>query len=280
MVIEYNNLYKFRMCYNFMDAYNIAKELSSYRTNVQRGDFAKDLAQRQAKFLGYEFVTQNIDVDSKYGDMNFILRSNKRSPLLITAHYDAFVIDESSGLTVPGANDNGSGLGVILQASKELKKLPVDFALFGAEEVGCIGAKHYISEMKDKPRAVINLDTCGSGGKLGILIPKSVYVGNTIEPISTELNSHYLATANKLGYQVCEDDPLATGDHCAFMEEGIPATTLQGEDHSFYGIVDGQYVEPMMVMHTEKDTIKTVDKQFLEQIVQVLTEGSKRLISQ
>ena len=50
------------------------------------------------------------------------------------------------------------------------------------------------------------------------------------------------------------------------------------KDHDFYGIVDGKYVENRMIMHTVQDTIDTVDEAFLENIVNVLVEGSKRLL--
>jgi len=249
------------------------------KSNVERGCFIEELVKDRAFSSGRTLQCQRINTDPKYGDRNFVLKSGARDPLLLTAHYDSFVIDKATGATAPGANDNGSGVGAVLQAAQYLKELPVDIALFGAEEAGCLGALQYIAEMTDKPRAVVNLDTCGSGGTLGILIPNAVYVEREdLRATDKELNSYYLASANELGFKVCEEDPLATGDHCDFIKAGIPATTLQGEDHSFYGLVDGKYVSEKMIMHTAKDDIGTVDKLFLEQIVQVLIAGSKKLL--
>jgi Iap family predicted aminopeptidase len=263
-----------------IQAYDIARELAARKNNVERKRFIEELVNTRAVSSGRSLHCQQIKTDPKYGDKNFVLKSGSRDPLLLTAHYDSFLIDGPTGLTGPGANDNGSGVGAVLRAAQYLKGFPVDIALFGAEEAGCLGALQYISEMTSRPRAVVNLDTCGSGGALGILIPNAVYVGREdLRPIDKALNSYYLTSASDLGFKVCEDDPLAIGDHCDFIKAGIPATTLQGEDHSFYGLVEGKYVTDKMIMHTAKDNIGTVDRLFLEQVIEVLVAGSKKLLS-
>ena len=262
-----------------MSAYNIAKELSLRRYNCRRQEFVRDLAKKSADFLGYQIIMQNVNVDEKYGNANYLICSGHKSPLLVVAHYDAFVIDKKIGLTTPGANDNGSGVGVVFSALEQLKGYPIDFVFLGAEEIGHFGAKQYLAEMENRPRAVINLDTCGSGGDFGILIPCAVYVAQQLLEIDKELNRPYLEIAKKYGYKVCEDDPLATGDHCRFIEAGIPSTTIQGENKDFLGIENGQYVREKIIMHTDRDTIERVDPVFLEEIVRLLVQGSKRLLS-
>ena len=261
-----------------MDAYEVARELSRYRDNVGRRDFIERLARDLALSLGYRLILQDIDVDPKYGNRNFILDSGHDNPLLNTAHYDGYVIDEATGETTPGANDNGSGIGAVVQALQQLKGLPVDVVFFGAEEADSLGAKQYIAQMTKKIRAVVNLDTCGSGGKLGMLIPDSVEVGPELRQIDAKLNAHYLASAESFGIKICGHDPLAIGDHCNFIEAGIPATTIQGEDLEYYGMEDEKYIDGKGVMHTAKDTIEEVDREFLQQVVLVLIAGSKRLL--
>ena len=70
---------------------------------------------------------------------------------------------------------------------------------------------------------------------------------------------------------------MATGDHGPFLEAGIPATTLQGEDLDFFGIVDGEYVPEKMIMHTPEDTIDWIDEEFLSKVVKVLIVGVESL---
>ncbi len=263
-----------------MKAYNFAKRISVCTNNIQRKNFVLAKMVGLANYLGYELEVQKMDIDPRYGNENLILRSGHKNPLLITAHYDAFLINENSAFTTPGANDNGSGLGAVMQAALKLKGLPIDYVFFGAEEQDYFGSKYYVANLDEEPRGVVNLDTCGSGGDLGILIPDVVYVDDDeLASTDKELNSVYLSAIQELGLQFCIDDPLASGDHCAFMKAGIPATTIQGEDHSFYGIVDGKYDLSKMIMHTGGDTINAVDKDFLENVVQVLIEGSKRLLN-
>ena len=79
--------------------------------------------------------------------------------VIIGAHYD----------TVPdvaGANDNGSGTAAVMTIARQIaaREYPftVRFILFGSEEVGLFGSRHYVSGMTETERAntiaMINLD--------------------------------------------------------------------------------------------------------------------------
>lgn len=267
-----------------MDAYDIAEEISHCANNYEWLDFVRNLATDLAETLGHSVIEQDIELQSKYGNKNIIVDSGEQSPILITAHYDAVVLDELTNRTTPGANDNGSGVGAAYISGLRLAGYPVDIIFFGGEEQGCFGAKTYIEKTEKTPQAVINLDTCGSGGDLGILIPNSVYVEEesgeyTERKLNFELNSMFTSVAKEKGYKTFHEDPQATGDHGPFIKAGIPATTIQGENMDFYGLVDGEYQPDKMVMHTDNDTIEWVDERFLGQVVDVVVEGIKSYLS-
>ena len=260
-----------------MNAYTIAEETSQFTSNLERKEYVRGMVEKLADITGRCVEEQKIPINEKHGDVNFILSSNHPTPLIISAHYDAFII--SGNTTTPGANDNGSGVGALFQAACKLFDLPVDFVFFGGEEIGCKGAKEYLSQNKKQIRGVVNLDTCGSGGTLGLLIPTVVQVGFR-ELMKTDdiLNQSFIDSALATGLPIYRDDPLATGDHCPFLKMGIPATTIQGEDWNYFGIVDGKYVTEKMIMHSPLDTIDWVDNEFLNNVVEILVEGIKSLI--
>lgn len=82
--------------------------------------------------------------------------------LIIGAHYDG-----EKGF--PAANDNGSGLSVLLELARVLKNLPSDteirFVAFDAEETGLNGSKAYVKTLKDEQENIvgmINFDMLGA----------------------------------------------------------------------------------------------------------------------
>jgi hypothetical protein len=98
--------------------------------------------------------------------------------LVIMAHYDTRPADVSDGRSrAPGANDNGSGVALLLESARILSsrqwRKTVVFAALAAEEQGTYGAQHFVQEtILDgiEVAAAINYDTVG--GRLGI--PQSI----------------------------------------------------------------------------------------------------------
>lgn len=86
------------------------------------------------------------------------------SKLVIGAHYDAFPGS-------PGANDNASGMAVLLALAQELSRSGCDKAVevvfFDAEESGRAGSIAYLAECSSEEVAgMVNLDVCGYGDTL------------------------------------------------------------------------------------------------------------------
>lgn len=84
--------------------------------------------------------------------------------LIVGAHYDG-----ETG--VPAANDNGSGLSVMLELARALQGLPSDteirFVAFDAEEDGLYGSRNYITTLADSENVVgmLNFDMLAGAKK-------------------------------------------------------------------------------------------------------------------
>jgi hypothetical protein len=107
----------------------------------------------------------------KYGSANIMGKlGNNRSSLkeiLITAHFDTYRKNN------PGASDNASGVGIVLELARYFKKIEgelnctVKFILFGAEEIGIIGSRNYLYDNANSLKQcelLFNIDDIGGNG--------------------------------------------------------------------------------------------------------------------
>lgn len=142
--------------------------------------------------------------------------------VIVGAHYD----------TTPdtqGANDNGSGLSVVmtmaeLTAGAEYP-FTVRFVLFGSEEIGLFGSRHYVDTLSEREVeatiAMLNFDVPGSGDHLD-------FIG------SRELTDHATEIAEEIEAKAA-DAGLPEGaisDHAPFHEVGIPVIFILANDLS------------------------------------------------
>lgn len=85
--------------------------------------------------------------------------------IILLAHLDSIAYDSPD--LAPGADDNASGVAVLLEVARISKTLnlgkSVRFCIFSNEERGQAGSRAYVKSLEDKDRikAVINLDVLG-----------------------------------------------------------------------------------------------------------------------
>ncbi len=161
---------------------------------------------------------------------------------LVTAHYDHLgrgwpeAHREHAGALHPGADDNASGVAVLLElarvfASGDRPQRTLVFIAFTGEEAGLLGARHYVAHPLplplDKVMGVINLDTVGraSSGKISILGAGT----------ATEW-PHIFRGA---GFVTGIDSTSVPGNYEAsdqrvFIERGIPAVQIFTGPHGNY----------------------------------------------
>lgn len=193
--------------------------------------------------------------------------------IYLTAHYDSYLVS-------PGANDNGTGVGGLLAMARILKScensLPYNVRLIflGAEEVGLVGSRQYVSVHRDDLagcKAVINFDTFGGNeapyiataqGEQGVIRkdgadqPDMVMAGRALEGphgewrlFSPSLFPMVLATNYPEWLQAVVDTASANlgmeiynrhlmSDHLIFAREGVPAISIQSRDHTIHSADD------------------------------------------
>lgn len=114
--------------------------------------------------LGLEVVRQ--PVGSGAENVLGILAGDDRA-IVVSAHYDHLGVDGAGNL-YPGADDNASGVAVMLALARRAvtrdRGRTVVFAAFGAEEVGLVGSARYMEQPVwplERTDAVINFDMVG-----------------------------------------------------------------------------------------------------------------------
>lgn len=153
----------------------------------------------------------------------------------------------------PGASDNASGTATVLELARTVaaRDLPGDhcFVLFGAEEPGLIGSRHFVQALdeveREGLRAMLNFDMTGVG-ETWFLIG------------SPELVAAASEAAAGAGIEVTpSDQPTALGsDHHSFVSAGLPAIW-------FFRVNDD-------LLHTPEDTADRVQP---DQMAEAVTLG-------
>lgn len=162
--------------------------------------------------------------------------------IVLSAHYDHLGVQKEK--IHPGADDNASGVAVVLAAARWFKanqpEHSIVFALFDGEEMGLQGAKHFVKTMplpKDKVVANINFDMVGRNDKGEINVAGTSY--------TPQLRAVVEQAARRSGLKVAfghdrpkaltkVDDWTGSSDHGAFHDVGIPFLYLGVEDHADY----------------------------------------------
>ena len=142
--------------------------------------------------------------------------------IVISAHYD-HLGRMGRDVYFPGANDNASGVAMLLNFAAHYVKNPpqktIVFIAFGAEEAGILGSK-YFTENPTVPlsqiKFVINLDIMGTGGEGVMVVNGAVYDNAYQQLVTINDENNYLKTVKKRG-------KAANSDHYWFTEKGVPA---------------------------------------------------------
>lgn len=166
--------------------------------------------------------------------------------LVFTAHYDHLGAMGKEAW-FPGANDNASGVSVLLNLAKYYAAHPakysVAFIFFSGEEAGLLGSKYYsrhplfpLSNIK----FLTNLDLLGTGDDGIMVVNASVFKTQfeKLNRINTEKN--YLAPIKQRG-------KAANSDHYWFTEKGVPSFFIytMGGIQAYHDIYDVEKTLPL-----------------------------------
>ncbi len=158
----------------------------------------------------------------------------KDEVVVLSAHYDHLGLGwpdhhaGDEGKIHPGADDNASGVAIMLELARSLAKTAkpartIVFLAASGEEAGLIGSRYFVQNAEKefgwKFFADVNLDTDGS------LFDKKLMVLNA--NTAKEWKFIFMGTDYTTGVlsEVIEND-LDSSDQIAFIEKGIPAVQL------------------------------------------------------
>ncbi len=148
--------------------------------------------------------------------------SRKDSFIVFTAHYD-HLGGMGQATCFPGANDNASGVSMLLQLAEHYLKNPakysVVFLFFSGEEAGLVGSK-YFSENPlvplSKIRFLVNLDLLGTGDE-GVTIVNATEFKREFDLLK-KINEE-----KKLLPLIKPRGKAKNSDHYWFTEKGVPS---------------------------------------------------------
>jgi aminopeptidase YwaD len=166
----------------------------------------------------------------------------KSENVVIGAHYDHIGLghygtrnSSTEGQVHHGADDNASGIAVLLELARRLSgsefkpARTIVFAAFSAEELGLFGSRHYVNHppvQLSSTKAMINLDMVGRLRDSRV----TVFGTRTAE----ELSGVVKTAARELGLEISESDGIGRSDHMSFYGKKIPALHFFTGVHSDY----------------------------------------------
>lgn len=161
-----------------------------------------------------------------------------RRLILVVAHLDSVNWDapaeQHTSAPAPGADDNASSSAGLLAMARIFKDAEMDhdlrFVLFGAEEQGLFGSKHYVQRLSihDRTRILvtINMDMIAKVRRR----PYAVLLEGA--PVSKSFIEAMCDAAHRYtNLEVLTSLNPYASDHVSFLEKGIPAVlTIEGSD--------------------------------------------------
>lgn len=244
----------------------LARTIGPRKTGTEADRLAVEYVRGRMEEAGLAVFLQEVavapyeDGERSLGSRNVIGRLDGTSPetIVVAAHHD------SAGDSIPGANDDASGVAVLLEAARAAARRPHRltylFISFCAEEEGLLGSRFYTGQ-KDLPpvKAMIALELVGQGEILVAPVPR---------PPALWAQKLLLRAARETGVTGIASRPLwaiaprfmdlqFTSDHEAFLDRQIPAFLLAG-------------TYPAWTYHTVEDGAGRVRKKALDRAVRVV----------
>ena len=166
--------------------------------------------------------------------------------IVFTAHYDHLGA-MGKDTYFPGANDNASGVSVLLNLAKYYKAHPskysVAFIFFSGEEAGLLGSKYYSEHPVfplSKIKFLTNLDLLGTGDD-GIMVVNATVFKDQFEKLNRiNVDKNYLK-------QIKQRGKAANSDHYWFTEKGVPSFFIytMGGIQAYHDIYDIEKTLPL-----------------------------------
>lgn len=154
--------------------------------------------------------------------IGYIPGKKKKKYIVLSAHFDHLGRMGTSAL-FPGANDNASGVAMLLSLAKYFKEnqpqYSIVFCFFSGEEAGLEGSKYFVAHpyiKVNKIKFVLNIDIMGSAADGVTVVNGTAHEKAFDRLVAINESKNYLPLIKKRG-------PSANSDHYFFSQAGVPA---------------------------------------------------------
>lgn len=268
--------------FNSTNAYNLIKtqlefgfRIPGQQAHLDCADWIRsELNDRVDSVITHNFTVQGTECQNILGKIND--NKNLSQIFILGAHWDSRAISDRDPIAgnrsepVPGANDGGSGVAVLLELARVLYDNKDDinsqiwFLFLDAEDQGsgglpgwgwCEGSTEFVAEIDnfynsstEEITGFLLLDMVGGTDLVFIKEARS----------SSDMQTAIFNEGQNLGYNTAfPSNPKVmsiTDDHIAFVNKGIPSVDL------IINFIDG----PWEYHHTTSDSLENIDKYSLE----------------
>jgi len=236
----------------------LSKKLQGRGPNSPQKEKAADFISKEFKKFSLETISNNsyfqewsetingeiIHLKNVMGKIEGYDKKFKNDYVIIGAHYDH--LPAKDGVIYPGADDNASGIALMLELAKFYSNhktaRTLIFIAFDGEEDGRIGSKYFLKTLEKndlkKINAMINIDSVGRLNNKKILI------------LNSASSSYWKHIFTGAGFETGVDlelieKELDSSDQISFSDEGVPSVQIFSGVHLDY--------------HKPSDTIEKID---------------------
>lgn len=220
---------------------------------------------------GYFQYYGKIDATHPYAAINVVGalpgKNIAEEIVIFSAHYDHIGTGRKDGkkdTIYNGANDNASGVALILQLAAYYHRVQPErtilFIAFSGEELGLLGSDYFVRTINtSNVRAVFNFDMVGRPYRNGVFITPSPNF-DRVQQLNKTLAQYDATTYGTKFFDsnVPIIDMYLRSDHYSFASRGIPAHTIIATPDT-----DPYY-------HKPGDEVHTIDFDFLNRLAQAL----------
>ncbi|HTB07548.1 MAG TPA: M20/M25/M40 family metallo-hydrolase [Bacteroidia bacterium] len=198
-------------------------------------------------------LTINVETEfvKKYTSQNLIgyIKGNVQPDTFIvfSAHYDH--LGRMGSIYFPGANDNASGVAMLLSMAKyfaqhkENLKYSVAFIAFSGEEIGLLGSKYYTEHPLfplNQIKFLVNMDIMGTGDEGITVVNSTIYKAPYNDLLKINDSLHLLKELKQRG-------PTSNSDHYFFYTNHVPCFFIytMGGIKAYHDIYDRRETLPL-----------------------------------
>lgn len=262
-------------------------DLQSFGTREFHTSSAEESAlyiEEQMDSLGLEAHMQEFDVDGvAVANVAAVLNPDLEADqvFLIGAHYDSEnsqVVNQSEAenITAPGADDNGSGIGVMLEIARVLSlasRFPaaIKFVAFGAEEMGYDssgGMKGSTEFAKAETEAGVTFDGVFVIDMVGYRVTAENRATLVCNEASAPLAQTMTEAATDFDIDISlltvQDERVTYSDHASFWEAGYPSILMVEE------LYPTTYIPVNPYYHSSADTAEKLSEEQMTEVARTV----------